>query len=167
MASISALAPSVMEMARNMDASVVALYIHTSSGSEREGQMALRIFNRVAKHNGIEIKLLFEKGNVLEKILEAVENENASMVVMGSKEESHFRSIIKMNIREELMKHVRVPILVLPLDVEKGGRPGINQGSGSAGSSGTGGLNGDFSTLGSLERIAQRPKKRRKTGKRR
>ena len=160
-------APTVMEMARNMDASVVALYIHTSSGSEREGQMALRIYNRVAKHNGIEIKLLFEKGNVLEKILEAVENENASMVVMGSKEESHFRSIIKMNIRGELMKHVRVPILILPLDAEEGGRPGSNLGPGSAGSSGTGGLNGDFSTLGSLERIAQRPKKRRMTGKKR
>jgi len=108
-------APIVMETAKKMGASVVALFIKTPGGSNMEGQRALRIYNEVAKSMGIDIKLVYKEGDVLENILEAVETEEASIVIMGSTEESIFGRISRRSVSRELLVHLSIPTMIIPI----------------------------------------------------
>ncbi len=107
-------APYVMDTARKMGASVSALFIRTPGSNLVEGKNALRIYNEVAKAHGVDIKLLFKEGDVLENILMAVEQEGASIVIMGSTEETLFRSLTKRSISQELLRHLNIPTMIIP-----------------------------------------------------
>lgn len=107
-------APYVMETAKKMGASVTALFIKTPGSNLRDGQKALRIYNEVAKNYGVDIKLMFKEGDVLENILMAVEQESASIVVMGSTEESVFGSLTRRSISQELLLHLNIPTMIIP-----------------------------------------------------
>ncbi len=107
-------APYVMETAKKMGASVSALFIKTPGSDLRDGQKALRIYNEVAKNFGVDIKLLFKEGDVLENILMAVEQENASIVIMGTTEESVFGSLTRRSISQELLLHLNIPTMIIP-----------------------------------------------------
>lgn len=108
-------APVVMETAKRMGASVSAIFIKSPGGSSVEGQRALRIYNKLAKAYGVEIKLLYKEGDVLEKILESVESENATIVVMGTTEESVFGRITKRSVSQELLVHLSIPTMIVPI----------------------------------------------------
>jgi K+-sensing histidine kinase KdpD len=104
-----------METAKMMGASVTVLYIRTPGETIREGQDALRIYNEVAKGYGVEVKLLYKEGDILGNILDAVESESASLVMMGTNEETMFGRITKSSISQELLRHTSVPTTVLPI----------------------------------------------------
>ncbi|MFW3146589.1 MAG: mechanosensitive ion channel domain-containing protein [Thermoplasmatota archaeon] len=108
-------APIVMETAKKMGAAVVALYIKTPGGSAVEGQRALRIFNEVAKAYAVDIKLLYKEGDVLENILETVESESATIVVMGSTEETVLGRLAKRSVSNELLQHLSIPTMIIPI----------------------------------------------------
>ncbi len=146
-------APIVMETAMKMGASVVALFIKTPGGSNIEGQRALRIYNEVAKSNGIDIKLIYKEGDVLENILETVEAEEASIVIMGSTEESVFGRISKRSVSRELLVHLSIPTMIIPIkavarekEVEETKRVMEEQLDESV---------VDFSSLGALEKMEE------------
>jgi small-conductance mechanosensitive channel/nucleotide-binding universal stress UspA family protein len=107
-------APYVMETAKRMGASVSALFIKTPGSNLADGQKALRIYNEIAKNYGVDIKLLFKEGDVLENILMAVEQENASIVIMGSTEESMFGSLTRRSVSQELLLHLNIPTMIIP-----------------------------------------------------
>ncbi len=107
-------APYVMETAKKMGASVSALFIKTPGSDLRDGQKALRIYNEVAKNFGVDIKLIFKEGDILENILMAVEQENASIVIMGTTEESVFGSLTRRSISQELLLHLNIPTMIIP-----------------------------------------------------
>lgn len=111
-------APYVMEIAKNMGAALTALYIRSPGSDYQKGQRALRIYNEMATIYGVNIKLRYEEGDVLEKILDVVEEEEATLVVMGSAEESIFGSLARRNISQELMKHLSIPTMIIPFKRE-------------------------------------------------
>ncbi len=111
-------APYVMGLARKMNATVTVLFIKTPKGRVEEGKKALRIYNRIAKIYNVEVKLIYEEGDVLEKILSVAEIERATLVVMGSTEESLFGSMTRRSITNELLSHLNIPTLVVPFKGE-------------------------------------------------
>ena len=113
-------APFVMETAGKMGASVTALFIRTPLSDVSEGKKALQIYNSYAKRYGIDIKLLFREGDILENILLAVEEENADLVVMGSTEESMFGRMTRRSISRELLLHLNIPTMIIPITREYG-----------------------------------------------
>ncbi|MEA3560043.1 MAG: mechanosensitive ion channel [Candidatus Thermoplasmatota archaeon] len=147
-------APVVMETAKKMGASVTAIFIKTPRGSTIEGQKALRIYNKLAKAYGVDVKLLFKEGDVLEMILEAVETENATIVVMGSTEETVFGRIAKRSVSQELLLHLSIPTMIVPFSdrirdpmemeaiMPQEGMQEFNRDQ------------GDFSSLGSLDKLS-------------
>ncbi|MCK5772430.1 MAG: mechanosensitive ion channel [Thermoplasmata archaeon] len=111
-------APYVMGLARKMNAAVTVLFIKTPKGQVEEGKKALRIYNRIAKIYNVEVKLIYEEGDVLEKILSVAETEGATLAVMGSTEESLFSSMTRRSITSELLSHLNIPTLVVPFKGE-------------------------------------------------
>ncbi|MDG6225537.1 MAG: mechanosensitive ion channel [Candidatus Thermoplasmatota archaeon] len=107
-------APVVMDTASRMNASVAALFVRSHGGNEHDGQRALRIYNEVAKHYGVDIKMIFKEGDVLEKIMETVEEEGATLVMIGATEESMIGSITRKSVSQELLSHLNVPSMVIP-----------------------------------------------------
>ncbi len=107
-------APYVMETARRMGALVAVLYIKTPGGSAIEGQRALRVYNEAAKRYDVDIKPIFKEGDVLDNILETVESEDASIVMMGSTEETIFGRLAKRSISQELLLHLSIPTMIIP-----------------------------------------------------
>ncbi len=108
-------APFVMENAQNLGASVTALFIRTPGTSITDGQEALRIYNEVAKANSVDIKLLYKEGDIIANILDAVDSESASLIIMGTNEETIFGRITRSSISQELLRHTTVPTLLLPM----------------------------------------------------
>jgi small conductance mechanosensitive channel len=111
-------APIVMDTARKMNASVTAIFIRSAGTDEYDGQRALRIYNEVAKHYGIDIKLVFKEGDVLEKILETVEEESATLVMLGSTEESMIGTLTRKSVSQELLRHLNVPSMIIPFKLD-------------------------------------------------
>lgn len=112
-------APYVMETAKRLGASVTALFINTPGSYLSEGKKALQIYNEIAKKAGVPIKLLYKQGDVLENILMVVEQEKASIVVMGSTEESLFHSLTRRSISRELLIHLNIPTMVVPVKMRR------------------------------------------------
>jgi nucleotide-binding universal stress UspA family protein len=108
-------APYVMDTAKNMGASVTALYIKTPGSTSRDGQEALRIYNEIAKAHGVEIKVLYREGDIIGTILDSVESESASLIIMGTNEETMFGRITRSSISQELLRHTSVPTMILPM----------------------------------------------------
>ncbi|MGA1822136.1 MAG: mechanosensitive ion channel domain-containing protein [Thermoplasmatota archaeon] len=154
-------APYVMEIAKKMGAALTALYIKSPGSDYQKGQRALRIYNEMATIYGVDIKLRYEEGDVLEKILDVVEEEEATLVVMGSAEETIFGSIARRNISQELMKHLNIPTMIIPFKRELEDKYKHIQKVEAAGDHLPEGIppeslpppKGDFSTLSKLERI--------------
>jgi len=111
-------APYVMDLAKRMNATVAALYIQTDLGDIHEGKKALRIYNQISKLYNVSIKLIYEEGDVLERILHVAETEGVSLVVMGSTEESLYGSLTRRSITQELLTHLNVPTLIVPFKGE-------------------------------------------------
>ena len=57
----------------------------------------------------------FKEGDILGNILDAVESESASLVMMGSNEENMFGRLTRSSISQELLRHTSVPTTVLPI----------------------------------------------------
>jgi small-conductance mechanosensitive channel/nucleotide-binding universal stress UspA family protein len=108
-------APFVMETAKKMSASVTALYIRTPGTTSLDGQEALRIYNEVAKAYSVEIKVLYKEGDIIGNILDSVESESASLVIMGTNEETMFGRITRRSISQELLRHTSVPTMIIPM----------------------------------------------------
>jgi nucleotide-binding universal stress UspA family protein len=64
------------------------------------------------------IKILVKEGSVAESILEAAENLNADVIVMGSHSQRWLENILMGSITEFVLHHTNVPLLIIPIKKE-------------------------------------------------
>jgi nucleotide-binding universal stress UspA family protein len=106
----------VMKLAKQVDASITALYIvqtPTRKNIER-GVWALNEFNLAGKRDGVMVATLIEEGHVIEKILDTIEEKKISLVVMGSSERGPLSRWGKVDVTSEILEQVDIPTVIMP-----------------------------------------------------
>jgi nucleotide-binding universal stress UspA family protein len=68
------------------------------------------------KDAGFEVKVLIERGTPYAKILEAEEEEGASVIVLGSHGKSNLREMLLGSVSENIIRHSQTPVLVVKRD---------------------------------------------------
>jgi len=78
--------------------------------------MALDFLEKSKKHLGNEtIKPLIAEGSFAESIVEAAENEQADIIVMGSHNRRGLDKLLMENVAEKVLHLSKVPVLVIPI----------------------------------------------------
>lgn len=78
--------------------------------------MALDFLEKSKKHLGNEtIKTLIAEGSFAESIIEAAENEQADIIVMGSHNRRGLDKLLMENVAEKVLHLSKVPVLVIPI----------------------------------------------------
>ena len=78
--------------------------------------MALEFLEKSKKHLGNEsIKTLIAEGSFAKSIVEAAENEQADMIVMGSHSRRGLDKLLMENVAEKVLHLSKVPVLVIPI----------------------------------------------------
>jgi nucleotide-binding universal stress UspA family protein len=78
--------------------------------------MALEFLEKSKKHlDNNSIKTLIAEGNFAESIVEAAENEQADIIVMGSHNRRGLDKLLMENVAEKVLHLSKVPVLVIPI----------------------------------------------------
>jgi len=114
---VSKTASFVMKLAKQVDASVVALYIAQSPSRKNieRGVWALNQFNIAGKREGVMVATLIEEGgDVVEKILETAEEKDISLVVLGASERGFGHHWGRADITTEILEQIEIPTVIMP-----------------------------------------------------
>jgi nucleotide-binding universal stress UspA family protein len=94
------------------------IVIHVrSKGSklgEKEEKEAFRIFEEAAEKAGVEVETKLVEGDVVQSILEAADDEEVDLIVMGATAEPELKKWIKGNVLIEVMERATVPVTIIP-----------------------------------------------------
>ena len=64
-----------------------------------------------------DVKTLVEYGNPVKLILKTAEEENVSVIIIGSHGRSNFEEVLLGSVSEEVVRKAKVPVLVVKRDV--------------------------------------------------
>ena len=94
------------------------IVIHVrSKGSkldEKEEKEAFRLFMEAADEAGVQVETKLVEGEVVQSILDAAEEEEVDLIVMGATAEPELKKWIKGNVLIEVMERSTVPVTIIP-----------------------------------------------------
>jgi nucleotide-binding universal stress UspA family protein len=103
----------VVNIARMLDAEVIALHISDSQDSP-EGQAALEIYKKAASKSTVKLSTQIKSGDVVSAISEVAESENVDLIIMGASE----GRITAKWIAVDILEKSKVPIVIIPQGFE-------------------------------------------------
>jgi small-conductance mechanosensitive channel/nucleotide-binding universal stress UspA family protein len=114
------LAEYSMNLARKINANIIALYVQDTRSRDREedGKKALEIFNRVGRAHHVSTSVRLRKGTVVDTILEVIAESDVDLVVMGSGEKGFLSGWGKEDMASEVLRRSNVPVVIMPFRPE-------------------------------------------------
>lgn len=103
----------VMEIASAISADVLALHAVRPGHSSEAGELCLEIMQNAAKEANVSIECLLRQGPVIDEIIEAAEEQEVSLIVMGASE----GFVVERWLSSEVCGNTRVPVVVIPYQV--------------------------------------------------
>ncbi len=85
---------------------------------ERLTKEAKEKLDRMAEEVECKVKTIVRYGNPVREILKVADEEEVSLIVVGSHGRSNFEEVLLGSVSEELVRRARVPVLVVRRDVE-------------------------------------------------
>ena len=102
-------ARNIMKLARRFDARIVVVHIR-DQGESREGDLALDIFDKIARQEGVEHSLVPAVGEISSTIIGQAKFHEADIIVMGATEG---RGVAGW-ILDRILMNTDIPVLILP-----------------------------------------------------
>lgn len=102
-------ARNIMKLARRFDARIVVVHIR-DQGESREGDLALDIFDKIARQEGVEHTLVPAVGEISSTIIGQAKFHEADIIVMGATEG---RGVAGW-ILDRILMNTDIPVLILP-----------------------------------------------------
>jgi nucleotide-binding universal stress UspA family protein len=116
--SARALAEYSMSLARKVGGNVTALYIVTDERNIKKqmgiGLKALGIFERFGTQYNINVATKIETGDVVEKILETIDNNQINLVVIGGTRKMLFGKLRGDSLASEIIERSSIPVVTMP-----------------------------------------------------
>jgi nucleotide-binding universal stress UspA family protein len=104
----------ILKMARNLRADVLVVHIR-DKGEEREGDIALDIFDKVGRDLGVKVTLKPAIGEVSQTIIDVAKFEEVDLIVMGATEGRN----VATWIIEKITSQTDIPVVLIPWKYEE------------------------------------------------
>ena len=104
----------ILKMARSLRADVLVVHVR-DKGEDREGDIALDIFDKVSKELGVPVTLKPAIGEISQTIIEIARLEEIDMIVMGATEG---RNVAKWII-DKITSQTDIPVVLIPWKYEE------------------------------------------------
>lgn len=99
----------ILKMARNLRAEVLVVHVR-DKGEDREGDLALDIFDKVSKEFGVKVVLKPAIGEISRTLIEIAKLENIDLIVMGA---TKGRNVATWII-DKLKTETDIPVVIIP-----------------------------------------------------
>jgi nucleotide-binding universal stress UspA family protein len=107
------IADYVVQIAKAIDAEVLALYVIPNGVSKEPGELSLQFFAKAGRENGVKVAGYFREGAVIEQIVDFAEQHRVDLIVMGA---SNGR-VVEQWISSDVRDNTNIPVLVIPYQV--------------------------------------------------
>jgi len=105
----------ILRMARKLRAEVLVVHIR-DQGEDREGDLALDIFDKVSKELGVMVKLKPAIGEISRTIIEIAKFEEVDLIVLGATKGRNVAQWIIDKIKSE----TDIPVVIIPWKYDEG-----------------------------------------------
>ena len=102
-------AKEIVKFAKKFDSEIIVVHIR-DQGESREGDMALDIFDKIAREEGVEHQLVPAIGEISSTIIGQAKYHDVDLIIMGATEG---RGVAGW-IMDRIMSNVEMPVLILP-----------------------------------------------------
>lgn len=112
-ATAAGVAEYTMQIARSIDAEIVALHVVRPGMSREAGELSLEYFAKAGTKADVPVECHFREGGVLHQIVDFAEENRIDLIVMGA---SNGR-IVDQWISSDVRESTTIPVLVIPFQV--------------------------------------------------
>lgn len=105
----------ILKMARNLRAEVLVVHVR-DQGEDREGDLALDVFDKVSKEIGVRVELKPAIGEISRTLIEIAKIEEVDLIVMGA---TKGRNVATWII-DKIKKETDIPVVIIPWRYEEG-----------------------------------------------
>ena len=103
----------VMQVARSLNAKVVALHVVRTGDSTEAGELSLEYFKNAGLDHDIDVECCFRSGAVIEQIVDFAEQNDVNLIVLGASEGRVFDKWISSGLHDSTV----IPVLVIPYQI--------------------------------------------------
>ena len=103
----------VMQVARSLNAKVIALHVLRTGDSTEAGELSLKYFRDAGQDHDIEVECCFRSGAVIEQIVDFAEENEVNLIVLGASEGNIFDQWISSGLHDSTV----IPVLVIPYQI--------------------------------------------------
>ena len=104
----------ILKMARNLRAEVLVVHIR-DHGEDREGDLAMDVFDKVSKEIGVRVELKPAIGEISRTLIEIAKLEEVDLIVMGA---TKGRNVAKWII-DKIKNETDIPVVIIPWKYEE------------------------------------------------
>lgn len=104
----------ILKMARKLRAEVLVVHVR-DEGEDREGDLALDIFDKVGKELGFQVRLKPAIGEISQTIIEIARLEEIDLIVMGATEGRN----VATWIIDKITSKTDIPVVLIPWKYEE------------------------------------------------
>lgn len=80
---------------------------------EEEARTKAKLMENELKNAGFDVKVMVERGIPHSRILEVAEEENVSIIVLGSHGRSNLSSVLLGSVSDHVIRHAKQPVMVI------------------------------------------------------
>ena len=103
-------------LCKDVDAEMIVIHVRSKGSKldEKEEKEAFRLFVEAADQTGVQVETKLVEGEVVQSILDAADEEEVDLIVMGATAEPELKKWIKGNVLIEVMERSTVPVTIIP-----------------------------------------------------
>jgi len=102
-----------MQIAKSLDAKVIALHVIKPGKSSEAGELSLEYFAHAGEASGVEVECHFRTGAVINQIVDFAEENDIDLIVMGASE----GRVIEQWLSSDVSQSTAIPVLVIPFQI--------------------------------------------------
>ena len=103
----------IMQIAKSLDAKVIALHVVKPEMSTEPGELSLEYFSNAGKENDIEVECCFRTGGVIHQIADFAEENEVDLIVMGASD----GRVLDRWLSADVSQSTAIPVLVIPYQI--------------------------------------------------
>lgn len=102
-----------MEIARSINAEVLAVHVVRPGHASEVGELCLKIMEDAAGEANIPIECSLRHGPVIDEIIVVAEEQGVNLIVMGASN----GYVVEQWLSSEICGNTKIPVLVIPYQV--------------------------------------------------
>ena len=103
----------VMQVARSLDAKVIALHVVRTGECTEAGELSLEYFKNAGQDHDIEVDCYFRSGGVIDQIVDFAEENEVNLIILGASK----GQVVDQWVSSDLRDSTTIPVLIIPYEI--------------------------------------------------